>query len=201
MSAWSRIESLAPLTFSMTDNPPISRNASRVSGMRFSASDGAPPKVDVDARNWNEAYQSMHKSGIITRSNTTWISPSGVEAAAASAIKYDKDKKIASLNGYSIDKTLGKGAFGEVFLAKREGELFAIKALRSKTLKKTRMPGQKAKSTLDNVKSEIATLKKIMHPNCVGMLDVIHDKISNGVPLAPVDARWVKIFTCVAGRS
>jgi serine/threonine protein kinase len=64
---------------------------------------------------------------------------------------------------------------GEVFLGIKDGAQFAIKALTK--LKKGGLgkPGAKGASTFDSAKAEIATLKKIQHPNCVHLFDVIFD--------------------------
>jgi serine/threonine protein kinase len=88
----------------------------------------------------------------------------------------DVDKEghhIKKINGYEVKHSLGKGAFGEVFLGKKDGETYAIKVLRKSALKRQRTG--KASSALDSVKLEIATMKKIAHPNCVHMFDVILD--------------------------
>lgn len=81
--------------------------------------------------------------------------------------------QIASVDDFEVVRTLGKGAFGEVFLASRKQELYAVKVLRRSALK--RMRQGRTGSALDNLKTEIATMKKISHPNCVQMFDVILD--------------------------
>jgi hypothetical protein len=81
--------------------------------------------------------------------------------------------QIASVDDFEVVRTLGKGAFGEVFLASRKKELYAVKVLRRSALK--RMRQGRTGSALDNLKTEIATMKKIGHPNCVQMFDVILD--------------------------
>lgn len=131
-------------------------------------------------------------------------------------------------NGYAVKKALGKGAFGEVFLASKGDKKFAIKVLSKSKLKKARgpggppgppkgggppkrppMPGARnlggsTQGVMDNViKTEIATMKKIAHPNCVHMFDVVLDPIQDeiflvleyvdGGPSQKVDADGVPI--------
>ena len=98
--------------------------------------------------------------------------------------------QIASVDDFEVVRALGKGAFGEVFLASRKQELYAVKVLRRSALK--RMRQGRTGSALDNLKTEIATMKKIGHPNCVQMFDVILDPEQDEVcachrhmPLAP----------------
>ena len=145
--------------------------------MGCGASAQKPPTVDVDAGNWNNAYDNQHKSGIISSRK---IEKSSKFAEAS--VKYNKDNRLSMINDFAISKALGKGAFGEVYLGSQQGtgETFAIKVLKKSALKKTKMIGSK-KSALDDVKAEIATLKKIAHPNCVQLLDVIHDQIADQV--------------------
>jgi len=61
----------------------------------------------------------------------------------------------------------------KVYIAKRRNEKFAIKVLKKSALKKMRVG--RTGSALDNMATEIATMKKIAHPNCVHMHDVIFD--------------------------
>ena len=81
-----------------------------------------------------------------------------------------------ALQDYEFGTQLGKGAFGEVFMATRWGEPYAIKVLKQSALKKSFAPRRGVTPALDLVKREIATMKKIAHPNCVHMFDVILDE-------------------------
>eukprot|EP00322_Chrysochromulina_rotalis_P029909 CAMPEP_0115880990 /NCGR_PEP_ID=MMETSP0287-20121206/28179_1 /TAXON_ID=412157 /ORGANISM="Chrysochromulina rotalis, Strain UIO044" /LENGTH=148 /DNA_ID=CAMNT_0003336865 /DNA_START=24 /DNA_END=467 /DNA_ORIENTATION=+ len=93
-----------------------------------------------------------------------------------------KGKQLVTVNNYKIQRPLGKGAFGEVFLARHGSDQFAVKVLRKSALKKLSRQSCKGPeaawgrgrtiAALANVKTEIATMKKITHPNCVQIFDV-----------------------------
>lgn len=86
---------------------------------------------------------------------------------------------VKSVNEYQVTKQLGKGSFGEVYLATAKGQKVAIKMLKKSALKRQRQG--KFGSALDTVKAEIALMKKIRHPNCVGMHEVIDDPSADEV--------------------
>jgi serine/threonine protein kinase len=94
-------------------------------------------------------------------------------AGKGRALVETKGKQVTAINGYSVAKSLGKGAFGEVYLASCGADRYAIKVLHKSALQK--MKQGKNRTALDSVKAEIATMKKIAHPNCVLMFDVILD--------------------------
>ena len=76
-----------------------------------------------------------------------------------------------------------------MFLASKDGTQYAVKVLKKSTLKKSvapqggRLSGpgarpaqRRTQAALATVRTEIATMKKIAHPNCVHMFDVILDE-------------------------
>lgn len=67
--------------------------------------------------------------------------------------------QLTSVNGYDIKGPLGKGAFGEVFLALKDGDKYAIKVLHKQVLKRQRQG--RTGSAFDSVKTEIATMRKV----------------------------------------
>ena len=150
-----------------------------------SAADAAPSAAEAalsaaEAGVWSAAYNrafSMQRTlskPNLTRSNSQILKQK-------SQVEYTEERRLAQINGYTINKALGKGAFGEVFLGTKDGASFAIKVLKRNKMKKTlRGPpgrpgggpaigpaGGASSSVLDSVKAEIATLKKISHPNLV----------------------------------
>jgi serine/threonine protein kinase len=51
--------------------------------------------------------------------------------------KFSADIRVPlEAEGFEISKGLGKGAFGEVFLATKKGESFAVKAIDKQQVKK-----------------------------------------------------------------
>jgi len=129
---------------------------------------------DFDAsEDWNAMYASQahgQSEYVASRRKSQRSGTGGIRKST---------QGIYAVNGYAKGKMLGKGAYGEVFLATKGGEKFALKVLKKSALKKVKTGRQG--SALDTVKTEIATMKKIAHPNCVHMFDVIvdpsHDEI------------------------
>ena len=131
---------------------------------------------------WNKAYAAdmeASKSSMrreVTRRNSRSISGQTEEMnIKKTGVNLDK------VNGYAVSKTLGKGAYGEVFLATKGGEKLALKVLKQSALKKVKTG--RTGSALDSVKTEIATMKKIAHPNCVLMVDVIANQTADEICL------------------
>ncbi len=129
--------------------------------------------VNVDAADWTTAYnrasETLQRERTATRLKLGKKADSDTEHASV-----QKDgNQIAAVNDFAVVKTLGKGAYGEVFLTSRKGENYAVKVLKKSALK--RMRQGRTGSALETIKTEIATMKKIGHPNCVQMFDVILD--------------------------
>ncbi|KAI0202640.1 kinase-like protein [Astrocystis sublimbata] len=80
-----------------------------------------------------------------------------------------------SINQYEVIEELGRGVHGKVKLARNleNGENVAIKII-ARFSKKRRL-GKVTASPQDKTKREIAILKKIRHPNVVGLLEIIDD--------------------------
>ena len=150
----------------------------------------APATVAVD---WTAAYDRQYsrlgtdapkrlsRNSRLSRSNAQILE----EKSVVEYSEVNGRRSIAQINGYMISKTLGKGAFGEVFLGSKDEQSFAIKVLKRNKVKKSFRgpPGRPGggggpagqASVLESVKAEIATLKKIAHPNCVQLHDVIYE--------------------------
>ena len=99
-----------------------------------------------------------------------------VKEGTAQLTKSSKDSsQLKKLNQYTIQKMLGQGAYGQVFMASDErGETVAIKVINKSVLKKKSM-GARGASALDTLAREIAVMKKINHPHCVQLFEVIDD--------------------------
>ena len=135
---------------------------------------------------WNAAYQETAETlNTKHRKSRRGVRDKFKEDGSFQGSFIEKDKgKINAVNGYSVGKVLGKGAYGEVFLASKGGEKFALKVLKKSALKQAGGFGKRggaAATGVDTIQKEIATMKKIAHPNCVHMFDVIvdphHDEI------------------------
>ena len=102
-----------------------------------------------------------------------------------------KRNTITRVNQYHIEKVLGKGAFGEVYSAiDHKSEPVAIKLMDKGELRKKsrgigKRPGapQASGATLvsDSILREIATMKRVTHPNCVRLFEVIDDPIQDRI--------------------
>ena len=133
------------------------------------------------ANDWNEAYEkaitkrdeALTRHATRSRSNRNLAERESLARKSSMTLIEKKEGQLKSVSGYAVGKQLGKGAFGEVFLATKGSEKYAIKVLHKKMLKSKRQG--KHGSAFDGVKSEIATMRKMQHPNLVHMYDVIID--------------------------
>ncbi|GBG33755.1 Protein kinase, putative [Hondaea fermentalgiana] len=85
------------------------------------------------------------------------------------------------VNEYTLGALLGQGSFGEVREGRKGDDLFAVKCLSRSFLKKKRefkKEGRrmKVKTALDDVQREIAIMKKVHHPNLVGLVEAIDNE-------------------------
>ena len=131
--------------------------------------------VNETVADWNAAYEKIAHD-VSKRSKDKGMSKQTTSGSFGLSSFKRKGGAFAEVNGYRLGKRLGKGAYGEVFLATKNAERYAMKVLKQSALKKART-GSKG-SALDSVQKEIATMKKIVHPNCVALFDVIADPAS-----------------------
>lgn len=95
------------------------------------------------------------------------------------AIKGDWLTNRHVVNNYILLNQLGKGSYGEVRLCKERtsNELFAIKVMDKKVLQK-KVIG-KSSTSFDDVKREVAIMKKLKHENVVRLYEVMDDPRHN----------------------
>eukprot|EP01039_Chlorochromonas_danica_P003691 gene3691-4038_t len=88
------------------------------------------------------------------------------------------------VNNYILLETLGTGSYGEVRLCKdRTNEkLFAIKII-SKDFLKKRKAGKTDETYFEDIKREIAIMKKLLHPNILRLFEVLDDPRVNKIYL------------------
>ncbi|CAD8082598.1 unnamed protein product [Paramecium sonneborni] len=108
------------------------------------------------------------------------------ETVKAITLKNEEGQKM--LNDYVFDEFLGQGAFGKVKLAHKKGQptqRFAIKILKKSKLKRQREFVKDAngnlvvKDALQDVRKEIAIMKKIRHNNLIQLYEVIDNPTSD----------------------
>lgn len=82
------------------------------------------------------------------------------------------------INNYIILEALGAGSYAEVKLCKEKqsGKLFAMKFISRDIMKKDKLGKQ---SKLDDIKREIAIMKKLHHPNVLRLYEVMDDPKMN----------------------
>mmetsp|Transcript_13721 Transcript_13721/g.26571 ORF Transcript_13721/g.26571 Transcript_13721/m.26571 type:complete len:462 (+) Transcript_13721:357-1742(+) len=85
------------------------------------------------------------------------------------------------VNEYKLGRLLGEGTFGEVREGRKGNQVFAVKCLSRSFLRKKReytKEGRrmKIKTALDDVQREIAIMKKVHHPNLVGLVEAIDNE-------------------------
>ena len=140
-----------------------------------------PSKSAATGVSWNDEYGKItnalkdQQEETALRLTTSHESERASRGQLPTVKKKDDTGQLLMVNEYSLGKLLGKGQFGEVLLAKRpnDAERYAIKVLKKSVLRKMRV-GRHG-SALDSMATEIATMKKIAHPNCVHMYEVIID--------------------------
>ncbi|KAG6604582.1 CAMKK/CAMKK-META protein kinase [Phytophthora cinnamomi] len=82
------------------------------------------------------------------------------------------------INNYIILESLGTGGYAEVKLCKEKqsGKLYAMKFISRDVMKKDKLGKQ---SKLDDIKREIAIMKKLNHPNVLRLYEVMDDPKMN----------------------
>ena len=128
-----------------------------------------------------------------------------VEEKTVERVETNKKNTLTRVNQYKVDKMLGKGAFGAVYSATDEkSEIVAIKVMDKAELRKkskaipgkpglggrpglskpgmSPKPGPAASGgtiVSETILKEIATMKRVMHPNCVRLFEVIDDRLGD----------------------
>lgn len=94
----------------------------------------------------------------------------------------DELGELTDMNNYHIVRHLGSGSFADVYLASNEGDFYAVKCFDKAHLSKKRSfyrgsKGRMVVSTaMDQVKTEIAIMKKLKHKNLVQLHEIIDDE-------------------------
>lgn len=85
-------------------------------------------------------------------------------------------KKRYIVNNYILLDTLGTGSYGEVRLCKDRttDNLFAIKIISKEMLKKKKS-GNSSETYFEDIRREIAIMKKLLHPNVLRLYEVLDD--------------------------
>lgn len=92
-----------------------------------------------------------------------------------------------TLNDYMLLETLGEGSYGKVRLADKNGQKYAVKILNKSKLKKKREfyvdenGANRVKDALENVRKEIAIMKKMRHNNIIRLFEVLDNPDSNKI--------------------
>ncbi|KAJ6242135.1 snf1-activating kinase 1 [Anaeramoeba flamelloides] len=100
-----------------------------------------------------------------------------VKVKESKIVSVTRDQSTKMINDYQIIGSLGKGSYGKVKKAKRGNEFYAIKIMNKRLLKKKKKG--RRKTAFDNVKREIAIMKKLNHANIVKLYEVINDPKSD----------------------
>eukprot|EP01041_Mallomonas_annulata_P003093 gene3093-6067_t len=96
----------------------------------------------------------------------------------------DWSKRRYIVNNYILLDVLGAGSYGEVRMAKDRisDKIFALKILSKEFLKK-RKNGHTTETYFEDIKREIAIMKKLMHPNVLRLFEVLDDPNVNKIYL------------------
>jgi serine/threonine protein kinase len=137
-----------------------------------------PPKMEPPKANHRYRSSSL-MSQIHDRRNIAEPPIPIISTNKANIGRHLRGKK--TINQYEMMNVLGKGTYGKVWLCTNgdSGELCALKVINKSILKNLRKlvpPGFAQKNNDANVvRTEIAVLKKLNHPNVVKLLEVIDD--------------------------
>ena len=86
----------------------------------------------------------------------------------------ETDTGLRKINQYKFNSVIGRGSFGEVWLATDDHNIsYAIKVLKRSMLRKKRTG--MASNALDAVLREVAVLKKVRHPHAVQLFEILDD--------------------------
>ena len=93
--------------------------------------------------------------------------------------KFKKEMKHGKkvINGFILLNQIGSGTFGVVRKCKQEktGEILAIKIIDRSRFKKGKELKSKYMPSMDDMRKEVAIMKKLSHPNVVNLVTVIDD--------------------------
>lgn len=95
-------------------------------------------------------------------------------------IEFKSTEDTEQINQYKLFQLIGKGMYGSVRLCQNEtdNQLYAVKCLSKKRLRRRGCFGRSKKPTSDglqDLRREIAILKKLVHPNIVRLYEVMDD--------------------------
>eukprot|EP01032_Pedospumella_encystans_P009513 gene9513-11190_t len=106
-----------------------------------------------------------------SRKRTTTSSNSGEVSVSTTLSMRKLESGSRVINKYVVEKELGKGSFGEVYLCKDQetGEQFAMKMI-------ARPQSSWNDDSASSIKQEIAVMKRLQHVNIVNLHEVIDDQ-------------------------
>ena len=119
----------------------------------------------------------------IMRSESFWSDSSQVTETGLLVKRIDPKTSRKCINQYQFLKELGRGAHGKVKLAvdMTDESFWAIKIIPRKAKKKLTAFNASMQNHLDQIKREIAIMKKVYHPAIVKVREVIDSPISDKI--------------------
>lgn len=104
------------------------------------------------------------------------------EIPEVECVKTKNENGEKKINGYTVLRTLGYGAFSKVKLVEKDGVKYAMKVIDKMQLRKKKKGFSKDKngkiivdSMLDDALREIAILKKLNHPKIIRLFEIIQN--------------------------
>lgn len=159
------------------------RQGSRTSSQSDSSSDSSSTGVQA-TRTADETAEAFRRNSVLVSTNDGSVStPRRTrETGPLQTDRYERatdDLGYAWVNNYIMIAGVGKGTYGRVKLGVHatSGESVALKVCNKKLLGKRRKGGafQGRRTYLEDVRREIALMKKISHENLVNLIEVIDD--------------------------
>ena len=174
--------------------PSVNRSVLSLSGLKIPVRLISSPNeteselnsLDSDnSQSFNSQFSRLELSHSFFRGESGFSRSSNRSPSVPHTLTMSKSKSLQGkrkINQYTIEKQIGRGAFGVVFKAiSDDGKISAIKVYNKRVLR-SKWIG-KRRTAMDSVKVEIEIMKTLEHDNIIRLLEVIDVETSKKIYL------------------